>query len=606
MRVVASYTDLQGTAESMASGATIPVTNVNDAPTGSVNVEGMTAQGQTLTASSTLGDIDGMGTVSYQWQFSTNGTTNWTAITGATASTYTLGASDVGRYVRVVASYRDQFNTAESVSGTPAMITATAGRTIVFADTSGMGGAGGSAWLAIGVSGGAGDGGSQVIRATNSAGDIVFADGSGGGTGGNPGGSSVRNPAGTGGSGNDTIYGGTGHDIIFADGFQGQLQGSTAADITFAGNSVVDRRNGGLGGYGGGGSGGESGTQDLLVPATPGGIGAGAGAAVTAAGGATTLGPVRAGGAINGNAGGGGAGVLASNNVLSETLYSQILNDVQGGTGGDLRVFRQIMGVGNDRIEAGAGNDWVMAGGGHDTVIGGQGNDTLWGRGGGNWNFLEQRMGGTTSAAEQTFFNFVPIRAGESVTVGGLTLTAKADMSALQVASHFTGLNSSAAAVSRTDTELASFSGQLVQGWVSSGNSSSYMVQFSATVLGNVADLAGTSPMGDNDTFIWQAGDAGTGATDRLRDFVAWNGSSGDKLDISALLEGYTAGVSNLSQWVTLATSQTIGGTANSSRLTIDIDGAGSGTVTQVIELQGTNLTGSTLTTLVNNGVLIA
>ena len=40
LRVVASYTDGQGTAESVASAATAAVANVNDAPTGSVTISG--------------------------------------------------------------------------------------------------------------------------------------------------------------------------------------------------------------------------------------------------------------------------------------------------------------------------------------------------------------------------------------------------------------------------------------------------------------------------------------------------------------------------------------------------------------------------------------
>jgi Ca2+-binding RTX toxin-like protein len=117
---------------------------------------------------------------------------------------------------------------------------------------------------------------------------------------------------------------------------------------------------------------------------------------------------------------------------------------------------------------------------------------------------------------------------------------------------------------------------------------------------GNVS----SPPPSDNDTFVWRAGDAGTGASDTLRDFVAWNGSTGDKLDISGLLQGYTG--TNLEEWVTLSTGHTINGTTDSSRLTIDIDGAGDGMVTQVIDLQGTNLAATTLTDLLNNAVLIA
>src|SRR5213075_2542724 len=39
-------------------------------------------------------------TLSYQWQFSTDGST-WSSISGATASTYTLGETDEGHLIRV-------------------------------------------------------------------------------------------------------------------------------------------------------------------------------------------------------------------------------------------------------------------------------------------------------------------------------------------------------------------------------------------------------------------------------------------------------------------------------------------------------------------------
>ena len=46
----ASYTDQQGTAESVTSSATAAVGNINDAPTGGVTITGTATQGQVLTA----------------------------------------------------------------------------------------------------------------------------------------------------------------------------------------------------------------------------------------------------------------------------------------------------------------------------------------------------------------------------------------------------------------------------------------------------------------------------------------------------------------------------------------------------------------------------
>jgi Ca2+-binding RTX toxin-like protein len=56
-----------------------------------------------------------LGTLSYQWQSSTNGTT-WTPIAAATASTFTLSGTQVGTQVRVMVSYTDGQGTAESVT----------------------------------------------------------------------------------------------------------------------------------------------------------------------------------------------------------------------------------------------------------------------------------------------------------------------------------------------------------------------------------------------------------------------------------------------------------------------------------------------------------
>ena len=87
--VTASYTDGQGSAESVTSAGTTAVTNVNDAPTGLVTISGVATEDQTLTASNTLADADGLGVISYQWL------RDGVAIGGATNSTYTLGDADV-------------------------------------------------------------------------------------------------------------------------------------------------------------------------------------------------------------------------------------------------------------------------------------------------------------------------------------------------------------------------------------------------------------------------------------------------------------------------------------------------------------------------------
>lgn len=108
--VKVSYTDTLGTAEAVTSSATATVTNVNDSPTGSVTISGTATQGQTLTASNTLADMDGMGKVSYQWL------ANSEVISGATSPTLTLSQQQVGKTISVKASYTDAQGTVEAVT----------------------------------------------------------------------------------------------------------------------------------------------------------------------------------------------------------------------------------------------------------------------------------------------------------------------------------------------------------------------------------------------------------------------------------------------------------------------------------------------------------
>ncbi|MDD1605124.1 MAG: DUF4347 domain-containing protein, partial [Methylococcaceae bacterium] len=108
--VIAHYTDGLGTPESVSSAATAAVANINDAPTGTVIITGTAIQGQTLTASNNLVDIDGLGAITYQWK--AGGVT----INGANSSTYILTQSEVGKTITVTAHYTDGQGTAETVS----------------------------------------------------------------------------------------------------------------------------------------------------------------------------------------------------------------------------------------------------------------------------------------------------------------------------------------------------------------------------------------------------------------------------------------------------------------------------------------------------------
>ena len=89
------------------------VAPLNHAPTGSVSITGTTKSGQVLTASNSLADSDGLGSITYQWQSSPDGST-WANLT--TGSSITLSNAVVGLKVRVNATYTDVLGAKELVS----------------------------------------------------------------------------------------------------------------------------------------------------------------------------------------------------------------------------------------------------------------------------------------------------------------------------------------------------------------------------------------------------------------------------------------------------------------------------------------------------------
>jgi hypothetical protein len=54
----------------------------NNAVTGGISLTGTLTQNQTLTASNTLADLDGIGNISYQWQTSSNAGGAWSDVAG--------------------------------------------------------------------------------------------------------------------------------------------------------------------------------------------------------------------------------------------------------------------------------------------------------------------------------------------------------------------------------------------------------------------------------------------------------------------------------------------------------------------------------------------
>ena len=99
-----------GVAPAVTGSKAFTGTAVNDLPTGAVTITGTAKQGQTLTAANTLADVDGLGTITYQWKAA------GVAISGATTSTFVLTTAQIGKAITVSASYTDGKGTAERVT----------------------------------------------------------------------------------------------------------------------------------------------------------------------------------------------------------------------------------------------------------------------------------------------------------------------------------------------------------------------------------------------------------------------------------------------------------------------------------------------------------
>ncbi|WP_339672695.1 DUF4347 domain-containing protein [Dasania marina] len=109
IKVVVSYTDGSGNAESLNSTATAAVANINDPLTGSVVVDGSTFIGSTVTANTSgLSDGDGLASFSYQWL------RDGVAISGATGSSYLLSSDDASSDISVRVNATDSHGSVEA------------------------------------------------------------------------------------------------------------------------------------------------------------------------------------------------------------------------------------------------------------------------------------------------------------------------------------------------------------------------------------------------------------------------------------------------------------------------------------------------------------
>jgi len=130
IRARISYHDGLDYVESSESLPTAPVANINDPATGTVTINGLTngtaLQGQLLTASSVLADLDGLGKVSYSWYANdvllpvgAGNPGQGGAVVGAVGASLLLSQDHVGKRIRAVATFTDGFGTVESLSSVP-------------------------------------------------------------------------------------------------------------------------------------------------------------------------------------------------------------------------------------------------------------------------------------------------------------------------------------------------------------------------------------------------------------------------------------------------------------------------------------------------------
>jgi hypothetical protein len=108
LRVQVTTIDALG-GDSILYSDSVTVANVNDAPQGEVSISGKASAGQVVTASQSLSDVDGLGSMEYQWLL------DGVAIDGATKASLTVGQDWVGQELSVRASYTDGQGTPEQV-----------------------------------------------------------------------------------------------------------------------------------------------------------------------------------------------------------------------------------------------------------------------------------------------------------------------------------------------------------------------------------------------------------------------------------------------------------------------------------------------------------
>lgn len=328
--VTLNYNVVDGRGGSVAAVQSFDLAPVNDLPVGTVAISDTTpTRTYELAATPAFTDADGIaGSISYQWESSSDGVT-WTAINGATSATFTPGTAEVGRELRVAATYMDGGGAVETVVSAA---TDVVGNVIT-------GGSGADT-----LNGGAG---SDVLYGMAGA-DVL-----------------------NGGAGADTMIGGQGNDAYVVDNAS-----DVVTELSGQGTDTVQTT---LSSYALSGN-----VEKLTFTGTGAFVGVGneLNNTITGGAGADSL----RGGAGNDtylidNTGdqaveSAGAGVDTVQTALSSyTVGSNVENLTYTGSG-------NFTGTGNSLaniIAGGAGADTLSGGGGTDTLIGGAGNDLLTG-----------------------------------------------------------------------------------------------------------------------------------------------------------------------------------------------------------------------------------
>ena len=118
IHVRVTFTDDAGNEESLTSNPVMAAT-FNSIATGAPTISGTAQVGQILTAStSDISDSDGLDNANFTYQWISNDGTEDSHIQNATGSTYTVGADDEGKTIKVRVSFADDRSNHETVTST--------------------------------------------------------------------------------------------------------------------------------------------------------------------------------------------------------------------------------------------------------------------------------------------------------------------------------------------------------------------------------------------------------------------------------------------------------------------------------------------------------